>query len=101
MAWCYVIVQVSYIQIWNTCTYESICNNEVAVQAICISFVLKCIGWGILAFCSLGTTNKISLFLNLFISIKLYMFRMEPPPIIRSSDCTNSFWSLSKFAAVC
>jgi hypothetical protein len=34
-------------------------------------------------------------FLNLFISITLYMFRAEPPPIIRSSDCTYSFWYLS------
>jgi hypothetical protein len=29
------------------------------------------------------------------------MFRAEPPPIIRSSDCTYSFWYLSDFAATC
>jgi hypothetical protein len=40
-------------------------------------------------------------FLNLFISITLYMFRVEPPPIIRSSDCTYSFWYLSSLAATC
>jgi hypothetical protein len=38
-------------------------------------------------------------FLNLFISITLYMFRVESPPIIRSSDCTYTFWYLSNFAA--
>jgi hypothetical protein len=34
-----------------------------------------------------------------FISITLYVFRVEPPTIIRSSDCTYSFWYLSKLAA--
>jgi hypothetical protein len=29
------------------------------------------------------------------------MFRLEPPPIIRNSDCTYSFWYLSNFAATC
>jgi hypothetical protein len=33
-------------------------------------------------------------FLNLFISITLYLFRMEPPPNIRSSDCKYNFWYL-------
>jgi hypothetical protein len=33
-------------------------------------------------------------FLNLYISITLYKFRVEPPPIIRSWDCTYSFWYL-------
>jgi hypothetical protein len=46
-------------------------------------------------------TNKMSLFLNLFISITFYMFPEEPPPIIRSSDCTYSFWYLSNLAATC
>jgi hypothetical protein len=40
-------------------------------------------------------------FLNLFISVILYMVRVEPPPIIRISDCTYSFWYLSNFAATC
>jgi hypothetical protein len=40
-------------------------------------------------------------FLSLFTSIVLYMFRVEPPPIIRSSDCTYSFWYLSNHAATC
>jgi hypothetical protein len=40
-------------------------------------------------------------FLNLFISIMLYMFWMEPPPIIRSSDSTYSFWFLLNLAATC
>jgi hypothetical protein len=40
-------------------------------------------------------------FLNLFISITLDMFRVEPPPIIRGSDCTYSFWYLSKLTATC
>jgi hypothetical protein len=40
-------------------------------------------------------------FLNLFISITLYVFQVEPPPIIRSSDCTYSFWYLSNLAATC
>jgi hypothetical protein len=38
-------------------------------------------------------------FLNLFISITLYMFRLAPSPIIRSSDFTYSFWYLSNRAA--
>jgi hypothetical protein len=29
------------------------------------------------------------------------MYRVEPPPIIRSSDCTYSFWYLSNLAATC
>jgi hypothetical protein len=29
------------------------------------------------------------------------MFRVEPPPIIRSSNCTYSFWYLSNLAATC
>jgi hypothetical protein len=29
------------------------------------------------------------------------MFRVEPLPIIRSSDCTFSFWYLSNLAATC
>jgi hypothetical protein len=29
------------------------------------------------------------------------MFRVEPPPIIRSSVCTYSFWYLSNLAAIC
>jgi hypothetical protein len=40
-------------------------------------------------------------FLNLFISVTLYMFQVEPPPIVTSSDCTCSFWSLSNLAATC
>jgi hypothetical protein len=39
----------------------------------------------------LGTTNKMSLFSIYFISITLYMFRVEPPPIIRSSDCDHGW----------
>jgi hypothetical protein len=31
----------------------------------------------------------------------LYMFQAVPPPIIRSSNCTYSFWYLSKLAATC
>jgi hypothetical protein len=40
-------------------------------------------------------------FLSLFISVTLYMFRVEPPPVMRSSDCTHSFWFLSNLAATC
>jgi hypothetical protein len=41
-------------------------------------------------------------FLTLFISIKmLYMFQAVPPPIIRSSNRTYSFWYLSNYAATC
>jgi hypothetical protein len=29
------------------------------------------------------------------------MFRVELPPITRSSDCTYSFWYLSNLAATC
>jgi hypothetical protein len=29
------------------------------------------------------------------------MFRVEPLPIITSSDCTYSFWYLSNIAATC
>jgi hypothetical protein len=36
-----------------------------------------------------------------FISITLYMFLVEPPPTIRSSDCTYSFWYLLNLAATC
>jgi hypothetical protein len=31
----------------------------------------------------------------------LYMFQAVPPPIIRSSNCTYSFWYLSTLAATC
>jgi hypothetical protein len=31
----------------------------------------------------------------------LYMFQAVPPPIIRSSNCTYSFWYLSNLAASC
>jgi hypothetical protein len=29
------------------------------------------------------------------------MFQVEPPHIIRSSDCTYSFWYLSNLVAMC
>jgi hypothetical protein len=31
----------------------------------------------------------------------LYMFQAVAPPIIRSSNCTYSFWYLSNLAATC
>jgi hypothetical protein len=31
----------------------------------------------------------------------LYMFQAVPPPIIRSSNCTYSFWYLSNLVANC
>jgi hypothetical protein len=66
----YILVKINGVNLW--CTSEC-CSRHVWDKSIFLRY-----------------NQEDVTFLNLFISITLYMFRVEPPPIIRSSDCTYS-----------
>jgi hypothetical protein len=79
----------------HTC---DICKHDTAHN---ILFFMKHKAGRDLVVVFLRQNKQFVTFLNLFISITLYMFRLDPPPIIRSSDCTYNFWYVSNLAATC
>jgi hypothetical protein len=63
-------------------------NTNISVLIHCMMSVTMQIKCNVFYDIFLRYNQQDVTYLNLFISITLYMFRVEPPPIITSSDCT-------------